>query len=83
MPAAGADDQGRGFVRAEGFGFDEDPVVGWAIGRQIDHRRAAGGLARDRDKLRLRIDLAGVVLGAVDVIDHREIRALGAQYGSL
>jgi len=78
MSAAGADDQSCGFARGKGLRFDEDPVVGWAIGRQIDHRRAAGGLARDRDELGRRVDLAGIVFRAVDVIDHGEIRAIGA-----
>src|SRR5580698_7829979 len=42
VSAAGADDQGRGFARAEGLRPHEDPVIGRTVGRKIDHRRRSG-----------------------------------------
>lgn len=78
MRAARADNQGGGFARRECPGFDEDPVIGPAVMRKIDHRRGIGGLSGNRHELRRRRDLAGIGLRSIGVVDDGKIGVVGA-----
>src|SRR6516165_7629800 len=71
--AAGADDQRSRFALGKALRLDENPVVGRAALREVDHGRGCARLRRDGDELRRRRLAAGVLLAPLDIIDHGEI----------